>query len=136
MISRRFILFIAAGGIAAGANFGSRILLSHWLNFVPAIILAYCVGMVTAFLLNRLFVFGNASNSLRNQIGWFIIVNLIAVAQTLVISLALVDYILPAMHVVSYRETIAHGVGVAIPAFTSYLGHKHLSFKTSRSFKN
>ncbi len=43
-MSRRFVKFLFAGGIAAVANFGSRIGLSHWIAYVPAIIVAYVIG--------------------------------------------------------------------------------------------
>ena len=129
MISRRFVKFLLAGGIAAIANFGSRIGLSHWIAYVPAIIVAYVIGMITAFVLNRMFVFDTATNSLRNQAWWFTVVNLAAVLQTLIISVALAEHVFPAMRLMAHRETIAHGIGVMVPAITSYVGHKYLSFR-------
>lgn len=131
MKSTQFFKFLFAGGTAALANFGSRILLSHWVSYVPAIIMAYVIGMITAFALNRLFVFTSTQNSLHNQVYWFILVNLAAVAQTAVISVLLADYVLPAMSLHEHLETIAHAVGVAVPTVTSYLGHKHLTFRRS-----
>lgn len=128
MKSRQFLKFLVAGGVAAVVNFGSRIMLSHWMHYIPAIVIAYLIGMVTAFVLNRLFVFDGAVNSLRNQVGWFTLINLVAVIQTLVISLVLADYVFPVMGVVTHAETIAHGIGVMVPVLTSYLGHKHFSF--------
>ena len=50
-LSRQFVLFLATGGFAALVNFGSRILLSHWLSFSWAVVLAYLAGMGTAFVL-------------------------------------------------------------------------------------
>ncbi len=131
MKSRQFMRFLAAGGIAALANFGSRILLSAWMAYVPSIVVAYCIGMVTAFVLNRTFVFDDAANPLHHQIGWFTLVNLAAVTQTLIISVGLADYALPVMGIRAHTETIAHGFGVMVPVVTSYLGHKHLSFRTT-----
>ena len=128
-MTRQFLTFLLAGGLAAAANFGSRIALSHWMHYIPAIITAYLIGMVTAFVLNRRFVFKAASNSLGNQATWFVLVNLAAVAQTLVISLLLADVVLPKLDVHAHGETIAHGIGVLVPVVTSYLGHRHLTFK-------
>ena len=130
MKSRQFITFLVAGGAAAIANFGSRILLSYWLPYVPSIIIAFVIGLVSAFVLNRAFVFVNASNTLRNQAWWFTIVNLAALVQTLVISVALGKYALPAVGMGEHAETIAHGIGVLVPVMTSYIGHKHLSFRS------
>nr|WP_045761348.1 GtrA family protein [Xanthomonas albilineans] len=133
MPSKQFVLFLIAGGLAAAVNFGSRIVLSHWLHYVPAIFIAYCFGMITAFLLNRFFVFSNAGNRLYQQIIWFVAINSIAVAQTILVSLLLAHHLLPAMQVEFHNETIAHAIGVAIPVITSYIGHKHLSFSSIKS---
>ncbi|MGH8032303.1 MAG: GtrA family protein [Luteimonas sp.] len=128
MIARQFLLFLIAGGLAALANFGSRIGFNQFMSYVPAIVLAYCVGMFTAFILNRLFVFQQAGNALHHQALWFIVVNLAAVLQTVVVSLAMRDWVLPSLGIDVYPEAIAHALGVAVPVFTSYLGHKHLTF--------
>lgn len=126
--SRQFVLFLFAGGVAASVNFGSRILMSAWVNYVPAIVIAYCLGMATAFTLNRLFVFQKSNKALRSQLGWFVAVNIAAVAQTLLISLMLAHWAFPLMHINYHNETLAHAIGVAVPVITSYFGHKHLSF--------
>lgn len=131
MKSRQFIKFILAGGFSAAANFGSRIIFSYWLPYVPSIVIAFCIGLISAFVLNRAFVFINASNTLGSQAWWFTIVNLAALAQTLVISVALAEYALPALGIGNHAETIAHGIGVLVPVVTSYFGHKHLSFRTA-----
>ncbi|MEY2169643.1 MULTISPECIES: GtrA family protein [unclassified Rhodanobacter] len=129
MKSRQFIKFILAGGVAAIANFGSRIILGYWMPYIPSIIIAFCIGLVSAFVLNRTFVFVNASNTFRNQAFWFTIINLAALGQTLFISVVLANHALPAIGIETHAETIAHGFGVMIPVLTSYLGHKHLSFR-------
>lgn len=132
MIGRQFLLFLVAGGLAALANFLSRIALSVWMPYAAAIVVAYGIGMLTAFLLNRAFVFRGASNPVAAQAGWFVAVNLLAVLQTLLISLALARWLFPMMGMSFHPETIAHAFGVAVPVFTSYLGHKHLSFRGHR----
>ncbi|WP_045728464.1 GtrA family protein [Xanthomonas sp. GPE 39] len=129
MINRQFIGFVAAGGIAAAANFSSRILLSHWLAYVPAIALAYLIGMTIAFVLNRQFVFEKSATALHKQAFWFVTVNMIAILQTIAISLLLAHWIFPLIGFHFYPETIAHAAGVITPIFTSFIGHKHLSFK-------
>jgi len=132
MISRRFVLFVAAGGFAAAVNFGSRLLLSRWLDYVVAIVIAYGLGMVTAFVLNRAFVFEASAGALRRQIGWFVAVNAAAVLQTIAISLLFARIVLPQLGVVTHAETIAHAIGITVPVVTSYLGHKYLSFAPGR----
>jgi len=129
MISPQFLRFLVAGGIAAAANFGSRILLSQVMPYAAAIIVAYCIGMVTAFLLNRRFVFEASSNPLHHQAAWFVAINLLAVVQTLAVSLVLARWLFPAVGMTFHPETLAHAVGVAVPVFTSYVGHKALTFR-------
>lgn len=127
----QFLKFVIAGGAAATANFSSRILLGRFLNYVPSIILAYVVGMVTAFALNRLFVFEKPANSTGSQIFWFIVINLFAVLQTIVISVLLARYVLPAAGWVWRPELVAHAVGVIVPVFSSFIGHRILTFKSA-----
>ncbi len=85
--------------------------------------------MVTAFVLAKLFVFRESKQSLSKSIVFFILVNVVAVIQTWLISMGLAYYLLPRLHVALYVEEIAHAVGVIVPAFTSFIGHKRFSFK-------
>ncbi|OMP38280.1 hypothetical protein BMR86_18970, partial [Stenotrophomonas sp. KAs 5-3] len=70
-VARQFVLFLIAGGLAAGVNIGSRLLLGHWLAYIPSILVAYCLGMATAFVLGKQFVFEKAQNPLHQQALWF-----------------------------------------------------------------
>ena len=130
MIPAQLVRFILAGGTAAAANFGSRILLSRWLSYEAAIVVAYLIGMLTAFVLNRAFVFAQVENTLRSQVSWFIAINLAAVLQTLLISLLLARVLFPAIGMEFHPETLAHAVGVAVPVITSYLGHRRFTFRS------
>jgi putative flippase GtrA len=127
--SRQFILFLISGGIAALLNFGSRIIYSFWWGFSTAVILAYITGMVVAFILARIFVFGGGTQTTYRSATLFVLVNLVAVAQTWAISVGLAYYLLPLLGIRLFVPEIAHGVGVIFPVFTSYIGHKHLSFR-------
>jgi len=129
MINRQFGLFLVAGGLAACVNFFSRMLLSHWLSYSVAIVMAYLLGMITAFVLNRLLVFRQVIHSMRHQVFWFTVVNLAAVLQTLAISLLLAEWLFPRIGFVWHPETVAHAFGVAVPVVTSFAGHKYLSFR-------
>lgn len=124
----QFLRFLLVGGIAAAVNFSSRIVLNLWMPYSPAIVTAYGCGLITAFLLNRRFVFTGAANHLHHQAFWFLVVNLLAVAQTLLVSLLFADYVLPRLGVTWHAREIAHAIGIVTPIFTSYVGHKKLSF--------
>jgi Predicted membrane protein len=127
-LSRQFLLFLLTGGIAATINFGSRIIYNIWLSFSTAVILAYLTGMVTAFILARLFVFKNSQKAIHHSVLFFILVNIVAVLQTWGISIGLAYYFLPSLGVASFTHEIAHAIGVIVPVFTSYIGHKYWSF--------
>lgn len=55
----------------------------------------------------------------------------IFVAQTWAISMVLLYVVFPAWGFSFYAAECAHAVGVVVPVFTSYLGHKRWSFKDS-----
>lgn len=128
-MTRQFLVFLVTGGTAAAVNFFSRILFNQWLSFSSSVILAYVVGMITAFTLAKLFVFKSGQQSLHKSIMFFVLVNVVAVIQTWLISMGLAYYLLPAMGVTVAVKEIAHAVGVAVPVFTSYIGHKKWSFR-------
>lgn len=127
-VSGQFLTFLLTGGVAAAVNFGSRIVYNRWLDFSSAVVLAYLTGMVTAFILARRFVFTQGSQSVQRSALFFVMVNGVAVLQTWAISMALY-YLLPMAGVTRWVPEIAHAVGVVVPVFTSYLGHKRFSFK-------
>ena len=129
MLSAQFLRFVLAGGVAAAANYGSRFLFSAWLPYPAAITCAYLVGMAVAFALMRQYVFSGAGQPMLPQVAKFAIVNLLALLQTLVVSLVLARWVLPAVGVREHVEAIAHLVGVAVPVFTSFLGHRQATFR-------
>lgn len=128
-MSRQFLIFLLTGGTAAAVNFSSRIIYNIWLSFSLSVIIAYITGMITAFILAKTFVFKESQQSLKRSGILFILVNLVAILQTWLISMGLAYYLLPGMGITDFTKEIAHAAGVIVPVFTSYLGHKHLSFK-------
>jgi putative flippase GtrA len=123
------VKFLFVGAAAAALNFCTRIVLSRFVPYSAAIALAFLTAMAAAFILNRQFVFAGATNRLHRQMLWFLTVNLLALGQTLLVSLLLAQVVLPKLGIASYREEIAHAVGIAIPIFTSYISHKRLTFR-------
>jgi putative flippase GtrA len=128
-VTRQFAGFLVAGGIAAAANVGSRILFSRLVGLELAVILAYFVGMTVAFVLMRAAVFPPSAAPIGRQVALFTAVNLAALLQTLVVTLLLARWLLPAAGLRSHLEEIAHIVGVGVPIVTSFFGHKYLSFR-------
>lgn len=126
---KQFVLFILNSGFAALVNFGSRIFYNQWVSFSIAIIFAYITGMITAFILNKLFVFKDSQRPVHHSALLFIAVNLIAALQTWAISLGLAYYLLPYLGITTFVHEISHLTGIIFPVFTSYIGHKYWTFK-------
>jgi len=125
---KRFALFLFAGGTAALVNILSRIAFNWLMPYEVAIVVAYLCGMTTAYLLNKRFVFASSGRGVASEYTRFALVNLAAVAQVWVVSVGLARLVFPAISFIWHAETVAHVIGVTIPVFTSYLGHKHFSF--------
>ena len=85
--------------------------------------------MLVAFLLMRGHVFDANNGALRSQVAKFVGVNVLAVLQTLLISLLLAKWLVQVIGSVQDAEAIAHLVGVLVPVVTSYFGHKLLTFR-------
>lgn len=126
---QQFLAFLLAGGSAACVNILARELLSLWLPYPTAIVLAFICSCALAFCLNRIFVFRHAVNAVSSQATWFLIVNLGALLLTFSISMILARLIFPIIRFTWHTEFVAHAVGVAAPVFTSYIAHQKLSFR-------
>ena len=130
-LSKQFLKFIITGGTAAVVNFISRIIINQFFSFETSVILAYLLGMMTAFLLARLYVFEKSNQSIFKEAYYFSLVNIFAILQTFVISTLLARKVFPYLNFKFYPFDIAHIIGIVFPVFTSFIGHKKLSFKNS-----
>jgi putative flippase GtrA len=128
-LKQQFLRFLLAGGAAAAANYGSRFVFSLWLRYEWAIVLAFLVGLAVGFVLMRAYVFNAQDKALGPQVAKFLAVNLFALMQTLLVSVALARWVLPVMGVVSHTEALGHLAGVLVPTVTSYFGHRLATFK-------
>jgi len=128
-VRTEFGQFLLVGGVAALVNFLARILINHFVSFAVAVVLAYVVGMLTAFVLSKWFVFEKSGRHHLHELRDFTIVNLVAAVQVWGISVGLAEYVFPAIGFQFYAPEVAHLIGLSIPAVTSYFGHKHFSFR-------
>ena len=132
-LNSEFSRFILTGGFAAGVNFLSRIALSQFMTYRFAVFFAYLIGMVTAFILSKIFVFKKSGQSATNEFIKFTIVNIVAIIQVWLISVGLAEYGFPAINFSFYPEEIAHLIGISVPVITSYYGHKYFTFASEQS---
>lgn len=129
MKKKQFLSFVLSGGVAGGLNWGSRFFFSQALPFEVAVVLAFLVGLSSGFILMRLFVFDADAKPVIPQICGYVVVNLFALIQTLLISIALARWLLPSFGVTEHAEALAHLFGVVLPVLTSYFGHRYLTFR-------
>jgi putative flippase GtrA len=125
----KFIRFVVSSGVAAVVNIVVRLLLQFVMGYELAVFLAYLVGMSVAFVLARLYVFDGRSRRADGQFLRFAAVNAIAFAQVWLVSVGLARYAFPAIGFHWHAETVAHIIGVGSPVVSSYLGHRHFSFR-------
>jgi putative flippase GtrA len=127
-LTRQFVIFLFFSGVAAAVNIGTRIPLNVFMPYGYSIVVAYCFGMVTAFTLNKYLNFKGSENKVHFEAINFIAINLLGLLITFSVSIALAYYLLPFIGIFRYRFLVAHIIGTAAPAFTSFLGHKYITF--------
>ncbi|NOT85678.1 MAG: GtrA family protein [Methylococcaceae bacterium] len=125
----QFLKFLVSGGVAAFLNWSSRFLFSKWLSFELSITCAFFVGLTSGFLLMRFYVFNARGKPLIFQASKYVFINILALMQTLIISVVLARFVLLQWGVIENVEALAHLVGVLTPVITSYFGHKFLTFR-------
>ncbi len=127
-LTKQFLGFLAVGGTAAFLHWLARIVLSHWLSFAMAVLLSYGVGMLVAFILNRLFIFPTSNKPMATQARDFVMVNLPFLPVVWLASI-LLERGLRALGMVLYTQALAHAMAVAIPMLATFLLYKFFAFK-------
>ncbi|VAX10808.1 hypothetical protein MNBD_GAMMA25-2460 [hydrothermal vent metagenome] len=128
---KEFIQFVLVGGFAAAVNFLSRIIFSQWMEFRISVVVAYGIGMVTAYLLSKFLVFKPSGKKAHEEFFRFTLINIAAIIQVWLISVGLAEYGFPWLAFDFHPEEVAHFIGLSVPVLTSYLGHKHFTFARS-----
>lgn len=136
MMSGRFVRFLLTGGVAALVNLGSRYLLNAFMNFEAAVAVAYLAGVVTAYVLAKIFVFDKSGSAVATEFRRFVIVNVVSFAVVWGVSVGLAIYFFPAVRFRWHAEAIAHFIGVLSPAVVSYFAHKHYTFRAAEISSN
>lgn len=128
-----FVKFLAAGGLAALANFVSRIAVQPLVGFKAALFVAFFVGLTVAFVLNRAFVFPASGKPIRQEMTWFLIFNLIAFPIIIGGSILLRDYVFGHFLPRALAEAAAHGIAIMIPVVFNFAAHQLVTFARSKS---
>jgi len=133
-MSKQFLRFLLTGGMAALVNLGSRYLLNIVMPFEAAVPIAYLFGMVTAYILARLYVFEKSGRSRFDEFKRFAIVNVFALFVVWAISVGLAEIFFPRIGFTWHAEDVAHFIGVMSPAVISYFAHRTYTFAKLPTF--
>lgn len=128
-----FARFLVTGGVAALANMGSRIALQPFMPFELSVALAYVIGMVTAFVLARRYVFGASGGRVEAEFVRFATINVASFVVVWLVSVGLARLFFPAIGFTWHPETVAHVIGVLSPVVLSFWGHKTFTFRRRES---
>lgn len=129
--SVQFAKFVFIGGVALALHWAARIVFDMWVSFSAAVILAYGVGMASAFILNRRFVFPKSRQDRQHEILYFVIVNLTAFPFVWLISSALGQRLLPLYVDAELARALGHAIAITTPVFFNFAAHKFLTFRES-----
>jgi putative flippase GtrA len=131
----QFVRFLSTGGFAAAVNLFSRSQLNKIMSFEIAVALSFPLGVVTAYILARAFVFQASGRSVGEEFKRFAIVNVVALILVWSISVGLARYLFPTISFEWHADDIAHFIGVAAPAVISYFGHRSYTFSSATSLR-
>ena len=128
-LTGQFGKFLIAGGFAALAKFLSRFLFEPFTGFWQAVALAYIVGFLTAFFLNRRFVFPASGKPLHQEMAWFFLFNALAFPVVVFAALGLEHYIFSHFLPLWLARAVSHGCAIILPVFVNFVAHKMVTFR-------
>jgi putative flippase GtrA len=128
-MSAQFATFLLTGATAAAVNLLARYVFNFVVTFEMAVVLAYPFGLLTAYLLAKLFVFKQSSLAPGTEVFRFTLVNIMSLVFVWSVSVACARIILPAIGWVWHANEIAHLVGVAAPAVFAFFAHRDYTFQ-------
>ena len=130
LFKSKFVKFLGASGTSAILNMAFRYLFNFVFSFFVSLLLASIISMSFAFIVNKKYTFQNKSANFKSQYMAYILVTLVGVAQLLIVSTTLNDFIFPRIGMDFFRAEIAQLIGLGSMTSTYFL-HKHISFKES-----
>ena|ERR1044072_1621920 len=127
--SAQFTRFLAVGGVALLCHWLSRFAFNVIVSYGWAIVLAYAVGIVVAFVLNKLYVFPYSQRSLNFEMSFFVLVNIAAFPVVWIVAYVLGEWILARYLERPVALALAHGFAITLPVLVNYALHKLVTFR-------
>ncbi|MGD0036170.1 MAG: GtrA family protein [Bacteroidota bacterium] len=138
IFNHEFLRFLISGGIAAGANFFSRIEFEKYFSFIFSVALGYAMGTVVSFFLNKYFTFKSHEEYPATQFIKFVIVAPLAVGLGSLIAYILIilfDILQFGKIIgVDYLKSLAHLGSIGATTIYNYLIMKYYCFKKNEYF--
>lgn len=126
------IRFLIAGGSAALLNWLVRFPLSLVLPYAAALLVAQAIGMAYGFIIYRNWAFGSSGERpIIVELRDFVAVNAAGAAVTVAVAVAAKAGLLLLSVPDMVGAGLSHAVGIACGAVVNFLGHKHMTFRTS-----
>jgi len=128
-LSAQFARFLLVGGVALACHWLSRLVFNWAVDYGWAIVVAYLVGILVAFVLNKVYVFPYSERSLNLEISFFFFVNIVAFPVVWVVAYVLGEWVLINYIERQYALGVAHGFAITLPVFVNYALHKLVTFR-------
>jgi putative flippase GtrA len=128
-VSQQFGRFLLVGGVAVVLNWLSRFVLNQFMSYAWAITLAYLVGIIVAFVLNRIYVFPYSERSLETEMFLFFVVNITVFPLVWVAAYVLGEWIFVAWLSRQPALALGHGIAILSPVFLNFALHKFITFR-------
>ena len=128
-VSEQFGRFLIAGGIALLLNWVSRFVFNQYVDYGPAIVMAYAVGILVAFVLNKLFVFPYGDRPVNAELFFFFLFNIVAFPFVWIAAYVLGEWLLPRWLPSSAALALGHGIALTLPVFVNFFLHKFVTFR-------
>lgn len=131
-ISKQFFRFLLVGGVAALANFLSRFAFQVIFPYTLSVALAFSMGTIISFILNRSYTFAAYDEKAVVQFIKFITIAIFGIALAALIAwLSMTAYKTLHIDLVNEKqmESIAHIIAIFLITFYNFLAMKYFSFK-------
>lgn len=99
------------------------------MTFPVAVAIAYIVGILSAFELNRRIVFPTTNRPMAKQARDFILIN-VAFFPIVWLAAILFRIILEHIGITHFVDGIAHGLAIALPMLITFLLYKFVAFRS------
>jgi putative flippase GtrA len=128
-VSPQFGRFLVAGGVALVLHWLSRFVFNLYVGYGWAIVMAYLVGILVAFVLNKIFVFPFSERSVGFELGLFFAVNIAAFPLVWAVAYVLGEWVLRSWLPRDPAFALAHGTAITLPVLVNFVIHKFITFR-------